>query len=147
MISRNEWVHDFLRKLGYPITTSNKYALVSWIQAEDGTIAPGEQVHLARYNPLNSTRKMPGSTDFNKNVPPVQNYVSYEQGLGAAVATLQEQQTGYVLIRRHLRHGDPAPQTLQAVEDSAWGTGGLALRVLPQVRDDYKRWADMPIGQ
>jgi hypothetical protein len=141
VITRNEFAHDLLRELGYPRDKSNLYALVALMQAETGS----EPEKGAKFNPLNTTKKMPGSTPYNSIG--VQNYTSYQQGLDATSSTLREKGHDYGPIRRHLRNADPAPQTLRAWQDSDWGTGGLGLEVLPQVRDDYPRWADLPIAQ
>lgn len=136
MITRDDFARELLAGLDSPAQLSNLYALVAWMTAEGSE---------ARFNPLATTRLMPGSTDFNS--VHVQNYLNLEQGVHATVLTLRERGHRYGPIRRHLRRAHAAPKTLKAVEQSAWGTGGLALKVLPQVRDDYKRWALMPIGQ
>jgi hypothetical protein len=136
-MNRNEWAHNFIDRLGGVHGDHNAWALVSWMQAEGGN---------ATWNPLNCTQKMPGSTDYNS--VGVQNYVTYEQGLEATVKTILSTNPNfnYGPIRNALRTNDRANITLKAVEDSAWGTGGLALKVLPFVKADYWRYASHPIA-
>lgn len=79
--SRHLFVRDLLVRLGCPGTQENATALIAQCQAEGGA---------AKFNPLNSTVKRPGSTDYNDNVPPVQNYASYAQGLEATASTFRQ---------------------------------------------------------
>ncbi len=136
-MNRNDWLHAFYDALGVPHTTRNARAGVSWIHAEGGT---------ARWNPLNTTQRMPGSWDYN-NVG-VQNYPDFETGLAATVKTIKQTDPdlGYTVILKRLRASARASRTLRAVEHSQWGTGGLALRVLPYVKADYWRYAGQLIA-
>lgn len=135
-MTRNDWLHKLYDALGVPHTNRNAWAGVSWIRAEGGE---------ANWNPLNTTQKMPGSTDYNS--VGVQEYPDFETGLAATVKTITQTnpELGYAEILHHLRRSDPARQTLKAVEASSWGTGGLALEVLPSVREDYEKWASVEI--
>lgn len=143
---RGDFAVALLKELGYPETWRNKVALVSWMAAEGGPSVDGSwNPPQARFNPLNTTLRMPGSTDFNWVL--VQNYTSFKQGVEATAKTLRGRRVGYGLIRRHLRRNHEPIRTLRAVERSDWGTGGLALRVLPGVKDNYDDYADKPIGQ
>lgn len=136
-MNRNDWLHAFYDALSVPHTNRNAWAGVSWIQAEGGT---------ALWNPLNTTQRMPGS--WNYNSVGVQNYVSFEQGLEATVKTILQARTslGYYLILERLRASARPSSTLRAVEKSQWGTGGLALKVLPYVRSDYWKYAGTKIS-
>lgn len=146
MITRGDFAKALLKRLGYPTKQHNLNALVSWMTAEGGPSLDGSfNPPQATFNPLNTTRGMPGSTIFN--VANVQNYLSYEDGVEATAKTLKEQGHQYGPIREHLKAADPAGETLRAVEQSDWGTGGLAREVLPGVRDHYSSYASKPIGQ
>lgn len=128
--TRGEFARDFLAHVGAEPTTHNTVALMAWIQAEgDG----------GRFNPLNATLYMPGSVDFNSIG--VKNYQSYADGVTATARTLNagadRHQFGYGLIRHCLRTNATAHDTLEAVANSAWGTGALALKVLEE--DGWKK--------
>jgi hypothetical protein len=146
MVTRGDFARGLLHRLDYPETIHNLNALVSWMTAEGGPSLDGSfNPPQARFNPLNTTKTMFGSTDFNS--VHVQNYQDLNQGLDATVATLQEHGHEYGPIRRHLRNNSLADKTLRAVEASEWGTGGLAREVLPGVQKHFDSYADKPIGQ
>lgn len=136
-MDRNDWAHEFIDKIGAPHETSNARALISWMHAEGGN---------ALWNPLNTTWKLPGS--WNYNPTGVQNYLGLADGLHATALTIEQTNPnyGFAPILAHLRAGDSATATLRAVERSAWGTGGLALEVLPYVRADYWKYAQHAIA-
>lgn len=140
MVTRGQFAEQLLPLLDAPVTQRNLWALVSWMQAEGGN---------ARFNPLNTTKKMPGSTDYNW--VGVQNYTSLQQGLEATAETLNygadRDLYGYKPIRRRLRRTAFARDILRAVEESQWGTGGLALRCLRFVKRNYQAYSAKPIGQ
>jgi hypothetical protein len=123
--TRGQFAHLFLPEIGAQITTHNLVAMMSWMQAEGDAGAN---------NPINSTHTMPGSTDFNW--VHVQNYVSLASGVKATAMTLNYGADrgfyGYRDIRAALRENLSAIHALEAVEDSSWGTGGLAVRVLEE---------------
>jgi hypothetical protein len=124
--TRGEFATAFLKAIDAPVTRRNRRALLAWMQAEGDA---------GRFNPLNTTHAAPGATDFNW--VGVKNYVNFGQGVWATAETLHyganRNLYGYRAIRSHLRNNDFAAETLGAVERSAWGTGGLALRVLQTV--------------
>jgi hypothetical protein len=140
MITREQFAVRFLQAINAPVTDRNLWALVAWMQAEGST---------AKFNPLATTQPMPGATNFNS--VGVKNYVDLEQGVEATAKTLNygadRDIYGYKPIRRRLRKNAWARNTLQAVEDSIWGTGGLALRCLPGVKRYWNVYRNMPIGQ
>lgn len=112
-MTRGEFAHKLLGRLGAPKTLHTRRALMAWMQAEGGS---------ARSNPLNTTLKLPGSTDFNE--VPVQNYTSGEQGIAATATTLlREKSHGYERIVRRLRMNAPAWAIVDAIIESDWGTG------------------------
>lgn len=120
--TRGHFAHYFLPMIGAEMSENNLLMLMSWCQAEGDA---------GRFNPLNTTQHMPGSTRFNS--ADVQNYGTFNDGVVATAKTLNfgadHNQFGYDAIRRALRKGSIPRLGLEAVEASAWGTGGLALRV------------------
>lgn len=138
-MTREEWAIAFLREIGAPVKKRNLLVLVSWMQAEGGS---------AKWNPLNTTKYVPGSTIYN--YASVRNYPSFETGLWATVETLnygaEHAKYGYRPIRRLLRANARPKRTLRAIERSEWGTGGLALKVLPYARQDFERYGSQPIS-
>lgn len=140
MITRERFAREVLRELGAPASQRNLWALVAWMQAEGST---------AKFNPLATTQAMPGATDFNS--VGVKNYTSLQQGVEATAKTLNYGADrglyGYKPIRRRLRKSRWAYWTLRAVEDSVWGTGGLALRCLRGVKRYWEQHRNAPIGQ
>lgn len=128
-----DFTQAFLRRIGHRwVSVHRKRAMLCWLYAEGAG---------GKYNPMNSTLRMPGSTTINSHG--VQNYVSFEQGVEACAETLlygaRNDVHGYRKIKRRIRLNASATNILRAVEESAWGTGGLALRVL---RENGKRNID-----
>jgi hypothetical protein len=119
-----QWAAMFLPRLGAPVCGNNMVAVVAW-QAQEGT--------RAAWNPLATTRGMPGSTRFNSHG--VQNYRSVEEGLQATVLTLRDGWTiyGYGPIVANLQRCAPPQATAEAIRASRWCSncaGGLYLTAL-----------------
>ncbi|HEX6476863.1 MAG TPA: hypothetical protein VF005_06280 [Acidimicrobiales bacterium] len=114
--------HDFavalLETLGDPVTSQNTGAIVSWAQAEGGAWNSP-----AKYNPLNTTRRMPGS--YSINGAGVQSYTSWPEGLAATAQTLQAGAYGGILSA--LKAGSSELAVERAVASSIWGTGSFSL--------------------
>lgn len=138
MKTREDFARALLKEIDAPITQRNLWAICAWIQAEGSN---------ASFNPLATTQDMPGDTKFNS--VGVRNYVSFEQGVQATAKTLNygadREIYGYKPIRRRLRRNRWAYWTLRAVEASAWGTGGLALRCLPQTKRHWNHYRNLPV--
>lgn len=111
------WALDLLGRLGMPKTRENVRAIVAW-QLAEGTDAA--------YNPLATTRKHPGATDFNS--VGVKNYPDYEAGMTETIEALHNGL--YEEILGALARGTDANAVGHAIEGSRWGTGGLVLKVL-----------------
>jgi len=127
-LTRGEFAKKVIGGLGAPVSLHTRRALAAWMQAEGGS---------ARNNPMNTTLRMPGSTDFNS--VHVQHYTSPKQGAEALVKTLKENGSGYENIRRALHRNASATEILKAVGDSRWGTDGtLALAVLSDIKANRK---------
>ena len=114
--------HDFavalLETLGDPVTSQNTGAIVSWARAEGGAWNSP-----AKYNPLNTTRRMPGS--YSINGAGVQAYTSWPEGLAATAQTLQAGAYGRILSA--LEAGSSGQAVERAVASSPWGTGSFPL--------------------
>ncbi|HEY1634814.1 MAG TPA: hypothetical protein VGF64_08655 [Acidimicrobiales bacterium] len=114
--------HDFavalLETLGDTVTSQNTLAIVSWAQAEGGAWNSP-----AKYNPLNTTRRMSGS--YSINGVGVQSYTSWPEGLAATAQTLQAGAYGGILSA--LKAGSSGLAVERAVASSVWGTGSFPL--------------------
>jgi len=137
MVTRAEWAKSFLKWADLPSTKHNLWALVAWESAEGGN---------AKWNPLNTTQRWTGSTDYN--AVGVQNYRTETDGLNATLKTIKQTPSylGYVAIVDALRRDALAHDTLVAVENSAWGTGGLALRILHDVKTYWQHYSTQPVA-
>ena len=135
-VSYGEWADAFLRMMDVPTCHSNMVVVVAW-QVQEFT--------QAAWNPLATTHRMAGSTDFNE--VGVQNFVSLQQGLQATKETIENgwEIYGYGSIVDELsRCADPM-DTAVAVNASSWcpgcGEGTYLLGVVPNVNDDYATYA------
>lgn len=120
--TRRDFANAFLPRILAPITDNNLTLMAAWMAGE-GT--------AARYNPLATTNRMPGSTDFNRNNGyPVQNYKSFEDGIAANTKAILQNAHGYPAIVSALRQSLDPKVAASAIAHSAWGTGQNVLRVL-----------------
>lgn len=126
----NDYFHALLDRIKAPHSDHNARALCTWAQAEG---------NVAWYNLLNTTRKMPGSWDFNP--VPVQSYPNLAEGIEATALTLEQTGPGvgdHTKILNHLKNNATAKATLTVIGKSDWGSDlDLLLRVLADVRNDY----------
>ena len=116
-----------------PGSYRNILAMVGWAQAEGS---------LADYNPLATTLKRPGSTDFNS--VGVQNYTSSAQGVYATALTLI--QNNFIPIVSSLQASHDAATTWSVIGNSNWGTfkngapGGLTFpQYAQEVMDNWAK--------
>ncbi len=110
------WAKALLQKLHMPVTGANVAAVTAWELAEGG-----HWHNSARFNPLNTTQTMPGSTSMNS--VGVKAYTSWAQGFAATLKTLNN---GYYEgILAALRRGDDAQAVADAVATSPWGTNSF----------------------
>ena len=137
-MNRGQFAYAFCKQIGVEIERYDEaqIAFVCWAAAEGGH---------ARNNPLNTTLWRPGSSDYNW--VGVKNYPSFDVGVEATASTLNygadRRRYGYAPIRRRLRRNKNAERILRAVEASEWGTGGLALKVLADVRAGRQDFDDL----
>jgi hypothetical protein len=138
-MNRDDWTHDFFDRIVVPHTIHNARAFITIEQCEGGD---------ALWNPLNSTEKMDGSTDYNE--VPVQNYLNEKMSLDACVKTITAPGHGYELILHRLRNDAPTRRTLLAWAASDWGTDDTTLmfEVLDDIvkRDMYWDYANHTIA-
>ena len=126
------WAGAFLRRLGAPACGENLLIVVTWETAESTA---------AVFNPLATTRDMPGATDMNS--VGVKDYTSLEQGLDASRDTLLLGAESYLYgaIIERLRECAPADATARAINASAWCRGCVGgayiTGLLPIVRSSY----------
>ena len=77
LLTYEGWAGAFLGRLGAPVCADNLLIVVTWETAESTS---------ATFNPLATTRDMPGATDMND--VGVKHFVSLDQGLDASRDTL-----------------------------------------------------------
>lgn len=86
-----------LAALGAVATPANLDLLVAWQVEEHGW-----ESALSCHNPLNTTWRMPGSTDYNSDG--VQCYPNWSSGISATVQTLTQANPSYSALVEALRH-------------------------------------------
>jgi hypothetical protein len=118
--SDDEFYKKVLGCLGAKPTKGNMSFMYAWRQAEGAT---------AKFNPFNTTKKMPGATRFNS--VGVKNYGSMEDGVRATCDTLK---LGYYTDIVNGLKNDVGLYKLSRMESlKTWGTGKL----LAKVADGY----------
>jgi hypothetical protein len=122
-MGKTEWARALISKLGGTANETNTSAVLSWM-AEEG----GHWKNSAGYNPLNTTRNMPGAKLMDGGpgrAHGVKHFTSWEQGLEATVLTLTEKakERGYDKIVNSIITGKDKNRIMEAVYASKWGTG------------------------
>jgi hypothetical protein len=137
-VSYGRWAGLFLRMMAAPVCRNNVVAVVSWQVAESTQAA---------WNPLATTHRMNGSTDFND--VGVQNYVSLAQGLQATKETIDNgwDVYGYGAIALSLRSCGDAMRTARAINASRWCYGCVGgqyvLNIVPEVDADLQGYSSL----
>jgi hypothetical protein len=108
------WATTFLAAIPEPVTGCNIGFVTAWEAAEGGNWN-----NAARYNPINTTEREPGS--WSMNSVGVQAYPSWQEGMQATVTTIRN--GNYQGILDALAAGDSAQAAANAVGASPWGTG------------------------
>jgi peptidoglycan hydrolase-like protein with peptidoglycan-binding domain/murein DD-endopeptidase MepM/ murein hydrolase activator NlpD len=116
-ITDKNFYERILKELGAPVTSENLKFLYAWRQAEGKG---------GRYNPFNTTWKLPGSTNMNK--VGVQHYKSLEDGMIATLKTLRNGR--YSCIVDGLKNDIGASQISKCSSLKTWGTGDLVAKVV-----------------
>ena len=129
-VTRASWAHSLLSALDVPITSQNLAIIVGWATAEGGAGPQfGVPANIASYNPLNTTQTEPGSVGTPGNVPPVQAYANWAQGLQATVTTLNN--GNYPDILDMLQSGTAsAAVAARTIDGSKWGTRDLTAALI-----------------
>ena len=110
------WARALLTAGGWPLTTCNLNAVVSWENAEGGNWG-----NDAQFNPLDTTEQEPGSWAVNTvDGVHVQGYPSWQTGFAATLTTLNN--GFYPTILAALTTGNDAQSVADAVTASPWGT-------------------------
>ena len=128
-ITDKNFYERILQELGAPISDENMKFLFAWRQSEG---------KAGKYNPFNTTHKMPNSTNFNK--VGVKNYQSLEDGLVATIKTLRNGR--YDCIVNGLKNDIGAYQISKCPSLKVWGTGDLVSKVIK----GYEAGASPKIG-
>lgn len=130
-VTYGRWAELFLGVLGAPTCRQNLVVVVAWQVAESTQAA---------WNPLATTRRMPGSTDFNS--VGVQDFTSLVQGLRATKDTIDFGRDVYRYgdIVASLRACERSMDTARAINASSWCPGCVdgqyVLNVVPRVEAD-----------
>jgi hypothetical protein len=106
------WRPRLLEAMGIPPHHAAMAFLAAWQECEGGTAA---------FNPLNTTERVPGSTDYNS--AGVQNFPDEISGLAATLLTIRLHP--YAIIRHSLARRDLSAQQMVALCASSirvWGT-------------------------
>jgi peptidoglycan hydrolase CwlO-like protein len=137
-VSYGEWADRFLATMGVSDCRSNRVVVVAW-QVQEFT--------QAAWNPLATTHRMQGSTDFNS--VGVQNFVSLEQGLQATKETIDHGWDVYrygAIVDALARCADPMT-TARAVNASSWcpgcTNGQYLVGLVPKVDADLASYASI----
>lgn len=116
-ITDQNYYKRLLEALGAPVSQENLKFLYAWRQAEG---------KAGKYNPFNTTHKMPGSTDFNS--VGVKNYLTLEDGFTATIKTLKNGR--YNCIVDGLINDIGAENIAKCESLKTWGTGEGVSRVI-----------------
>lgn len=116
-ISDKNFYERLLQELDAPVTSENMKFLLAWRQSEG---------KAGRYNPFNTTHKMPNSTNYN--TVGVKNYETIEDGLKATIKTLLNGR--YDCIVNGLRNDIGANKIASCSSLHTWGTGDLVAKVI-----------------
>lgn len=113
------WALGLMRRMDIPTTGSKGYAtwavLCVWALKEGGHFK-----NSAKFNPLNTSQPMPGSSKINSHN--VQSYTSWDQGYEATIKTLNNGR--YTNMVEDLRNGNSA-KFVKDLAASPWGTGSI----------------------
>lgn len=115
-VTEASFAASVLSRLGIKTTAQAIRDFTAWEQQEGGNWA-----NNAKYNPLNTTLREPGS--YSINSVGVQAYTSWKEGMIATIKTLQNGYYGQIL--RALKEGVPLSEFSGIVAGSKWGTGAI----------------------
>jgi hypothetical protein len=116
-MDKTQFAEAVLEGLGIHPTPANLEAFVAWENQEGG-----HWNNSRKYNPLNTTLKMPGAS-YGGQQGNIASYISWSQGVAATVKTLLSSR--YAGVRHALATATDPMQIAAAVDASPWGTRGL----------------------
>jgi hypothetical protein len=114
---------------------------LAWMLAESGT-EPCNGSSGAHWNPLNTTWREPGSTNYNS--AGVQNYPTEQAGIYATASTLRL--SYYAELLHACRVGAPLGHLANLLQHSPWGTGAAIWAGISAYEHDPRRAGALPIG-
>lgn len=117
MTTRAEWSKMLANALGNQVPDDDTIKWIAAWTAQENT--------KARYNPLATTQKWDGATDFN--TVGVKNYPSPEIGIQATVKTLSYSFDGYQDIRDGIRTNNPE-QAMDGLFKAPWGSNATSVQ-------------------
>src|SRR4051812_28821245 len=106
-MDKTQFAEAVLQGLGLPATPANLGVMVAW-ENEEG----GHWNNSRKYNPLNTTYKMPGAS-YGGQQGNIASYTSWDQGVAATVKTLAL--PAYAGIRSALQAGNNPQAVASAV--------------------------------
>jgi hypothetical protein len=137
-ISYGDWTTAFLRVMGAPTCHANLVVTIAW-QAQEGT--------QADWNPLATTHRLDGSTDFNS--VGVQNYGSLAQGLQATQETIDHgwDVYGYGAVIRSMKDCANPLDTAATIAASRWcagcAGGQYVVGIVPLVEASFETYSEL----
>jgi hypothetical protein len=138
-VTRSNYAHTLKTHLG--IHVSNHGFWLAWMLAESGT-EPCNGRSGAKWNPLNTTWREPGSTDFNS--VGVQNFPTYAEGMAAESSTLHLQY--YAQLIAACRRGDSLGHLANLLQHSPYGTGSAIWAGIDAYHNNPKRAGSLTVG-
>jgi hypothetical protein len=118
-VTDKDFYSKILKQLNAPVTDENLKFLVAWRQSEG---------KAGKYNPFNTTQKMPGATNFN--TVGVKNYQTLQDGIDATVKTLTNGRYGCIVNGLKNDIGAKNISTNCINDLRTWGTGDLIAKVI-----------------
>lgn len=118
-LSDENFYKRLLTKLDAPTSKENMKFLYAWRQSEG---------KAGKYNPFNTTQKMPNATVFNS--AGVKNYQSLEDGFEATLKTLKNGRYNCIINGLKNDIGAKKISTNCKSDLETWGTGDLVSQVI-----------------
>lgn len=112
------WASKFLSGINAPISDSNLEVMLRWM-AQEG----GHENNTAYFNPLNTTKSMPGEMGTMGTQGNVRRYTSWNMGMDASLKTINNGL--YRNIIDAFRSNASKEEIYQAIVSSDWGTKNL----------------------
>jgi hypothetical protein len=138
---RGAWSDEFLAEIAAPTSVENRVAMLTWIASERGY---SEAPIAAAWNPLDTTMPRKGATDYND--AGVKNYASWDDGIGATVATIKIDGYGYPAIIAAFRSNADAEHIVRVIDASSWGSHPSS-EMVAYIRAHYDEQVALFVGE